>query len=69
MGRFHALLEAKKSDEEILTDLYLAAYCRRPEPDELDANVKYLKSSEDRVKAFEDVLWVLLNSNEFLFQH
>jgi hypothetical protein len=35
----------------------------------MEASIAHLKSKEDRVAAFEDVCWAIINTNEFLFQH
>ena len=68
-NRFRKLLKANKTDPEIVTDLYLSAVCRPPSPAELDASLKHLAAKNDRVIAFEDICWAILNTNEFLFQH
>jgi hypothetical protein len=68
-GRLTALLKDKKSDAEVLEELYLAAYARRPTADEARKVLVYLAEEKDRKAAFEDVLWALLNSKEFLFNH
>lgn len=68
-NRFRKLLKANKSDAEILNELYLAAVCRPPTPAEVEASMKHIAAKQDRVVAFEDICWALLNTNEFLFQH
>ena len=67
-SRFRRMIAADRSNDEIVTELYLAAYCRYPTEQELAANMRYVTAKEDRAKAFEDVCWALLNSKEFLFQ-
>ena len=50
--------------------LYLAAYARPPRSEERTRWVGYLTSGEPdkgRREALADLLWVLLNSSEFLF--
>ena len=39
------------TDEEIVTQLYLAAVCRSPSEKEMEASIAHLKSKEDRVAA------------------
>jgi hypothetical protein len=68
-GRIHKMMSAKKSDEEIITTLYLAALSRKPVAGEMAAAKRHIGASADRKLALEDVGWAILNSKEFLFQH
>lgn len=68
-NRFRRMIEAGASDPVILEELYLAAVCRPPTTAETEASLKHLTGRRDRVAAFEDICWALLNTNEFLFQH
>jgi hypothetical protein len=68
-GRIAKLIAEEKSDEEIITTLYLAAVARPPEDAEMAAAKAHIANSEDRRLALEDVGWAILNSKEFLFQH
>ena len=68
-GRIHQMAKASKSDDEIITTLYLAALARNPVEAELNASRKHIAGSSDRLLALEDVGWAILNSKEFLFQH
>lgn len=68
-NRFRKLMDSKKSDEEIINELYLAAVCRTPTKKELAASQAHIKSKKDRIIALEDICWAILNTNEFLFQH
>ncbi|MEZ6113265.1 MAG: DUF1549 domain-containing protein [Pirellulaceae bacterium] len=68
-NRFRKLMAANASNEEVVRQLYLAAVCRPPTEDELQASLNHLQGKEDRAAALEDVCWALLNTNEFLFQH
>jgi hypothetical protein len=69
-GRARTLSSSKRSDDEVIEELFLAAYCRRPNPKELAAAREALRASaEDRSRAAEDLLWALLNSTEFVFNH
>jgi hypothetical protein len=52
--------------------LYLAAFTRKPRPDELKRMTDYVESggpSKNQKQALSDVFWALLNSSEFLFNH
>ena len=58
-----------KSDRDLLSELYLAAYSRLPSDEEWLGAEAFLRESDDRRQAWEDLGWALLNSKEFLFQH
>ena len=68
-GRVAKLVQAKKTTLEIIEELYLTAYARRPSQAERDKTAAYVGRQKDRRQALEDVLWVLLNSKEFMFNH
>jgi hypothetical protein len=68
-GRLATLLKDKKADADLLEELYLLTYSRRPTADEAKKALEYVGEQKDRKAAFEDVMWVLLNSKEFLFNH
>lgn len=68
-GRIAKLVNAQKPSAEIVTELYLAACSRLPTPPEQAATVSYLDAAQDKRQAAEDVLWTILNSREFLFNH
>ena len=68
-GRIHKMITEKKTDDEIIRTLYLAALCREPVAAEIAASKKHITASADRKLALEDVGWAILNSKEFLFQH
>lgn len=57
------------TDQQILTELYLAALCRYPTDRELALAADHIRLSGDRRQGLEDLLWALLNSKEFLFRH
>jgi len=62
-------MAAGAGDPELLAELYLAALCREPKPAEQAAMVDYLRHARDRRSAWEDIVWALLNSKEFLLRH
>ncbi|MCH8828180.1 MAG: DUF1553 domain-containing protein [Planctomycetes bacterium] len=68
-SRIALMMKAKKTDEEIITTLYLAALSRKPVAAELAASKKHIAATKSRKEALEDVGWAILNSKEFLFQH
>jgi hypothetical protein len=54
------------SDEDLTVELYLRTLCREPSDKELDACLAHRREATTRGEAFEDVLWSLVNSTEFL---
>lgn len=59
-----------RSHQERLTELYQIVFARNPRPDELDVAVRYIeKHTENPRIAYEDILWALINTKEFLFNH
>ena len=74
-GRIAKLVKDKKTDREIIEDLYLGALGRFPNPEELARTSSYVAGdgpqpeAAARQQALEDVLWTLLNSKEFMFNH
>lgn len=63
------LLAAKKSDSEILEELFLATLTRFPTAAEKAAFEKHRAAERNRETAFQDVLWALLNTREFVLNH
>ena len=68
-GRIAKMIAANNPDDEIITELYLAALCRKPVTAELETSRKHIASNTNKQLALEDIGWALLNSKEFLFQH
>jgi hypothetical protein len=68
-GRIAKLVTAQTPIPEVIEELYLGAHSRRPSAAELQTTASYVESQEDKRKALEDVLWTILNSKEFSFNH
>jgi hypothetical protein len=69
-ARVQRLADSQLKPEEIVTELYLASYSRTPTDDELKiATAPFNSDGANRRAAIEDVLWSLLNSAEFVFNH
>jgi hypothetical protein len=68
-GRLAKLLEAKKPDPEIVEELYLATFSRLPTPAEREKALQLVAEAPAQKEGFEDLLWALLNSREFVFNH
>ena len=66
-GRVEKLLAEKKSHAEIVTDIYYATLCRAPSPAEASASERLLTEYTSPKECYEDLLWALINSKDFLF--
>ena len=67
--RLRELEDAKKNNGDAVEELFLATLSRLPTVREKAAAVKYVAGKKDRWKAFSDVLWALINTTEFVFNH
>jgi hypothetical protein len=70
-GKIGKLLAAKRPTKEIVEELFLGTFSRLPREAELTATMNAVSSSgpDKERQALEDVLWTLLNSREFMFNH
>jgi hypothetical protein len=63
-----AKLDLTLGDDQLLQRIYLTSLSRRPSPEERTAILAEV-GKRDRRAVYEDLLWAILNSKEFLFQH
>lgn len=68
-GRIEQLLKAKTADHDVFTEMYLAAFSRYPTKLELASCDAVVKSSKNKREGYQDVMWAICNSREFLFNH
>jgi hypothetical protein len=68
-GIIAKLLKEQQPIKEIVEELYLAAYARFPTAEELQTTVTYVEQQENKQRGLEDVLWTIVNSKEFMFNH
>ncbi|WP_232101341.1 DUF1549 and DUF1553 domain-containing protein [Gimesia panareensis] len=68
-GRIEKLIKAKAADHDVFTEMYLAAFSRYPTKEELAKCDQIVKASKDKREGYQDVLWAISNSREFLFNH
>jgi hypothetical protein len=80
-GAAEKLATDERPLDDKVRDLYLAAFSRQPTPEELktaqdyfaqprlDAKGKPIDAKKAARENFQDLIWVLINTKEFLFNH
>ncbi|WP_406696224.1 DUF1549 and DUF1553 domain-containing protein [Singulisphaera sp. Ch08] len=80
-GRADLLSKSNKTESEKVSELYLAAYSREPSAEELkvaeefiaksrlDAQGNPLDPARAKREAYEDLLWAITNTKEYLYNH
>lgn len=80
-GRAATFASSKDADEAAVRSLYVAALSRQPSDDELKTSLTYLAepvlaandkpiaAKQARKQNFQDLIWAILNTKEFLFNH
>jgi hypothetical protein len=56
-------------DAQLINTLYLTAYSRYPKEEESTKTRDYLINTASRQEAIQDIIWALVNTQEFMFQH
>jgi len=68
-GDIARLVKDQKSHDEIVDELYLGSLSRFPNAEERTKTKYFVDSIENKSEAYQDLLWTLLNSREFMFNH
>jgi hypothetical protein len=69
-GRAARLAKDNRPHEEKIREIYQVAYSRLPTPQEMEVTLAYVAKREKSVQAaYEDILWAIVCSKEFLFNH
>lgn len=68
-GRAAQLATDPRPVPEKVKEIYLWVYARPPLVDEMQTVERFLNANGNRKEAYEDVMWALLNTKEFLFNH
>jgi hypothetical protein len=66
---FRRLLKEGISTDELVDHLYLAGYARYPTDEERRYVIEHVEKHEESEEGWEDVIWAIVNSKEFAFQH
>jgi hypothetical protein len=67
-GRVSKLSASEKPPAEIIEELYLRIYSRKPTDKEQELCQTLFKPDTDRKQTVEDLAWALLNTPEFVFK-
>jgi hypothetical protein len=67
-GRADTLAKDKRPDAEKVEELFLWAFAHRPSQEQLNVALAHIaKNSQAKKLAYENILWALLNTKEFVF--
>ena len=61
--------DAERDNADKIRQLYLLAFAREPSSEETQIANAHIEKSEDAKIAYEDIVWALINTKEFLFNH
>ncbi|MEX2560818.1 MAG: DUF1553 domain-containing protein, partial [Pirellulales bacterium] len=61
--------DANQTHEQKIHSLYLRVFSRPPVADELSVALAHIERVENKQQAYEEILWALIYSKEFLFNH
>ena len=68
-GYAEQLAISDKSPEILAREIFLRVFARHPRPEELNAATLFFAAEPDRGEACRSLLWSLLATNEFMFNH
>ena len=60
--------DEKRTEQDKMSELYFWFYSRAPQSEEVNLALAHLGKG-DKKAAYEDIIWALLNTKEFLFNH
>ena len=66
-GRLSKLIADEKTDDEIITALFMATWSRTPTDEELTVCKGIISEAAERKEGLGDVLWALINAKEFIY--
>jgi hypothetical protein len=67
-GRLARLLK-NRNDDEVVSEIFWSSVVRPPRAEELKAIHESLAAGDSRDEVYRDLLWALLNSKDFAFNH
>ena len=68
-GRIAQLAEKDIEDSDLIEEIYLATLSRLPDTSEKNSALDYISSAQNKIEGAQDLMWALINSPAFLFNH
>lgn len=68
-GRLDRILDRTGKPESIVAELYWSTLSRAPSGREMEICLAHFQDKKESPKAWEEIFWALLNSDEFVFNH
>jgi hypothetical protein len=68
-GNAVRLAQGAASDKDVIDEVYLMALARYPTEAERNRLLAHFQETGNRQENIEDLLWVLINNREFVFNH
>ncbi len=68
-GRIANLIENKTESGEIINQLYISTLARNPSDEERAVCQEIVDAAPNQKEGLEDLLWALMNSKQFLYNH
>ena len=68
-GFIDKLMASKTTSDKAVEEIFLRVFARQPRAKERETALDFIQSEEDKAEAYRSVLWALLATNEFLFNH
>lgn len=68
-GMIALMIKNQTPAEESVDELYLSSLSRLPTAQEKSKAKYFIDAIENKTEAYQDLLWTLLNSREFMFNH
>jgi hypothetical protein len=62
-------LKEGKTPEQIVEDLYIRCFSRKPTAEEKADLLKQVDAEPNKQEALDNLFWALLNAKEFVFNH
>ena len=67
-GRADLLAKDPRPDAEKVEELFLWAFARKPSPEQLQVALEHIEPhAKNKKLAYENILWALINTKEFVF--